>query len=54
MPCHAWTVAAGLDQHRLDPERGDLGGQALYEPFDAELRGGIGGEEVTGRGDARG
>ena len=32
-------VGLGLDEHGLDPERCDLGGQALHEAFDTELGG---------------
>ena len=45
---------AGLDEHGLDAERCDLGSQALHEPLDAELRGGVRGQEVTGGSDAGG
>ena len=37
----------GLDEHGADAERGDLGSQTLHEALDAELGGGVGGEEVT-------
>ena len=45
---------AGLDEHRADAERRDLGGQRLHEALDAELRGGVGGQEVAAGGDAGG
>ena len=35
---------AGLDEHRADAERRDLGGQRLDPALDAELRRGVGGE----------
>ncbi len=47
---------AGLDEHRADPERRDLGGQRLHPALHAELGGGVGGAELLahdagGRGD---
>ena len=47
---------AGLDEHRVDAERGDLGGERLHPAFDRELRRGVGGGELLtddagGRGD---
>ena len=37
----------GLDEHGADAEGRDLGGQAFHEALDAELGGGVRGEEVT-------
>ena len=47
---------AGLDEHRVDAERRDLGGQRLDPALDPELGGGVGGAErlahdAGGRGD---
>jgi hypothetical protein len=39
---------AGFDQHDLDPELGDLGGESFHTALDTELGGGVGGEEVAG------